>query len=572
MKRLFALLLALVMLVSVLVACNKPVEEKPDDTKAPTQGKTDDPKPTEKEEDLPQWKIDHPGWLCEEKQTLTCYTMEDVPPRLNISNDNYFWKWMEDFTNVHIEWELGPSVSSDYNATVNAKLASGEELPDILYVSDNNVGMNAGANGLLIDMKPYLTDGTAPYTQMLGEREGRDYIGDLLSENGEFFGFRWIVGPYENTQVLMMRKDWLAKAGINELPTTLDELNAALRALKAYGDLNGNGEADEIILSAAGTGNVYVTMGPVFGLETSSNRSELVRADENGKVYGDYTTDNMKAFFNWCKMMLDEGILDPELPSSKAAIVEEKIAADRVACVFYYQSYLANYGNMTPAGQAEPNKEIYSLVPPVGSEYNGGQAKMTAQKYYGPRFTGVTKDCDNPALAVAWLDTLYAHDEVEFTRCCGVEGRDWKRGEDGQPVYIAAPEGQDWMGASKYTGGGQFQLVHRQSYLQLNFAKSDPTSPVYWTYQAYDIFRQDTDKWFKDPEVPIAANRTAAEQEVYDLYWTDFHSAWKEWRDKFISGEKTVENDWDEYVATLEALGMYELFEGVFQSQYDRLK
>ena len=569
MKRLFALLLALVMLVSVLVACNKPVEEKPDDTKAPTQGKTDDPKPSEKEEETPQWKIDHPGWLCEEKQTLTCFAMEDVPPRLNISNDNFFWQWMEEFTNVHIEWELGPSVSADYNAVINAKLSSGEELPDILYIGDVYIGMDAGYNGLLIDMLPYLQDGTAPYLAQLGEKENRDYINDLLSEDGKFYGFRWVNPAYENLQILMFRLDWLEKVG-KEMPTTLDELNDVFRALRDYGDLNGNGEDDEIILTACGAGELFNVFGPIFDIETMASRNELVRVDENGKVYPGYTTEGMKAFFNWIQMLLDEDILDPEAITAKTTETEEKVAADRVAAICYYQSYMATYGNMTPAGQAEPNKPIYYLCPMVGSEYNGGQAKLTAQIRYGARFTGVTKDCENPALATAWLDTLYAHDEVEFTRCCGMEGRDWKRGEDGQPVYIAPAEGE-WLGASKYTGGSQFNLCHRQSYFMLNFAKSDPSSPTHWCFEAYNVYRNDTDRWFKNPEVPCAANQTEAEKEVYDMYWTDFHSGWKEWRDLFMSGEKSVEKDWDEFVATLESLGMNELIEGVFQPQYDRL-
>ena len=56
-------------------------------------------------------------------------------------------------------------------------------------------------------------------------------------------------------------------------------------------------------------------------------------------------------------MMMDEGILDPELPSSKASVVEEKITADRVACVYYYQSYLATYSNVTLPARLSPTRK-----------------------------------------------------------------------------------------------------------------------------------------------------------------------------------------------------------------------
>ena len=46
-------------------------------------------------------------WLCDEKTTLTvcCYdAVNNSYP--TISNDLRFWQWLEEYTNVHIEWEV----------------------------------------------------------------------------------------------------------------------------------------------------------------------------------------------------------------------------------------------------------------------------------------------------------------------------------------------------------------------------------------------------------------------------------------------------------------------------------
>ena len=54
------------------------------------------------------------SWLCDEKTTLTVFCDEGASNTMPVpSNDLPFWAWLEDYTNVHIEWECIPSASYD---------------------------------------------------------------------------------------------------------------------------------------------------------------------------------------------------------------------------------------------------------------------------------------------------------------------------------------------------------------------------------------------------------------------------------------------------------------------------
>ena len=93
-------------------------------------------------------------WLCDEKTTLTLYTYDGVDSSFPApSNDLEFWQWMEDYTNVHIEWEISPYTG--YDEIVSTKMASGSDLPDILNTHSMDLANDAGRNGLLVNLSEY---------------------------------------------------------------------------------------------------------------------------------------------------------------------------------------------------------------------------------------------------------------------------------------------------------------------------------------------------------------------------------------------------------------------------------
>ena len=91
--------------------------------------------------------------LTDEKITITAmHAYTDVMP--SDWSTVWFWKQLEELTNVHIEFI--PVPSSDRATTLNLRLASGD-LPDVLFkMAVNSTQCSQyGGEGMLIDLNQY---------------------------------------------------------------------------------------------------------------------------------------------------------------------------------------------------------------------------------------------------------------------------------------------------------------------------------------------------------------------------------------------------------------------------------
>ena len=176
MKKALAILLCFVMILSVLAGCAKT------ETGTQTDRKEETKKEDSKSEEKTDWKTEHPTWLCEEKTTLSIFTYDGVNANyLPPSNDLRFWQWMEDYTNVHIEWEIAPYAS--YKDVITAKIGGGDDLADIFVIRFKAIKNDAAANGLLLDLAPYWNT-CFTNTQAYFDALDIDYFGGLAEADG----------------------------------------------------------------------------------------------------------------------------------------------------------------------------------------------------------------------------------------------------------------------------------------------------------------------------------------------------------------------------------------------------
>lgn len=574
MKRYAALLLALMMVLS-LAACGSTQEAT--ETSAPaaetvapeaetTKNSADAAETTaatvETEAEIPAWKQEHPGWLCENKETLTVYTWEGVSSNyLPPSNDLWFWQWMEDYTNVHIEWEAVPY--ADYNTVVSAKLTSGAALPDIMNIGDiyNNAN-NAGINGLLIDLTG-LWDKCFQNTQAYMDSYDLKYREALTNSDGQMYAIAMMGAPIENRIKPYVNKALRESAGYAEMPKTIDEFTDMCRKMKALGDWNGNGSDDEVVLAAREIECLMVAFASDFNLELNEKQYGYYYAD-NGVVKSTLTSDNMKAMLRWLNTLYKEGILDPNILNSKNDTLTEMLASDQVGIVCNWISSVASNGNLTTAGQEAKNSNIFDIQMPMTSEVNDIPHTVMLENSFSV-FTGITKDCRNPELAARWLDTLYADENALTARCCGEKDVNYIENADGTRTAILEEGKSSWSVTKK--GAGQIALPHIQTTDQLLFGK---TLPVFdWLMKEYTSLREDYE-WYH-PSVPSLPSMTKEEEELRDMYEADVNTCWTEYRDMFIIGKKDVDKDWDEFCKQMDAFGVNEMIQ-CYQSVYDRTK
>lgn len=566
MKKCIALLLAVVMVLSMFTGCGS--KETP--ASAPQQSESSgshqsgaaavlpsDSTPTLSAPVMTEGEMPT-NWLCDELTTLTISTYDAVnsaylPP----SNDLWFWQQMEAYTNVHIEWEVSPIAG--YDDVVNTKLSAGVDLADILVSNNTRATKNAGENGALVDMAPYW-DTCFTNTQAYFSQMGTDIVSVLSNPNGAIYGIPNTTNPTEGHITFCYNTAWLEALG-KEVPTTLDEFTELIYLFKSSGDLNENGLADEVPLTSSGVDVLTSVLGNAFNLEQYEGW-DAFNADENGVVYPEYTTDNMRSYLAYLNQLFTDGVLDQEICYMGMDTLAEKIANDRVGCFVFYSGFAIAYGAMTPAGIEDPLKECFTLGLPLASEYNNNEGYfMRRTVAYGNSGASISAECENVELACKWLDVLFADPYIMWIRAYGKEGETYVYDEEGKVQPTVTDDGM--VADVSKLGCGQLSLPFIQTTEELLIDKQ----PYDWYLEQYEQIRNCQWKSASVPKVSIFSDE---ESELRDMYNSEVLTFWMESRDRFITGISDIDTEWDSFVSNMDATGLGTLTQ-VWQMVYDRL-
>lgn len=172
--------------------------------------------------------------ISDEKITLTMwYPMAGSMGNLSDYNEGEFWQWLEEKTNIHIEF-IVPAAGTE--AESFNLLFTSDNLPDIIYDQVNSQmyrdGMDACIeDGYIVDMAQHL-DEAPNYVSWLNSIEGTDK--NVFTDSGKMYGMWGFWDNMENgyaDQGISIRKDFLDKVGM-DVPTTYDEWEKVLTAFK----------------------------------------------------------------------------------------------------------------------------------------------------------------------------------------------------------------------------------------------------------------------------------------------------------------------------------------------------
>ena len=141
----------------------------------------------------------------------------------------------------------------------------------------------------------------------------------------------------------------------------------------------------------------------------------------------------------------------------------------------------------------------------------------------------------------------------------GVEGQQYEM-VDGKPIFTQEFLDAGPVNRSLYQVGSQLQ---GRGYFQ------DYNYEIQWSneFALEGIALYDTGDYLIPDFLGVAF--TADEQQVYDRTWGSIRDYMLERQQSWILGNGDVMEDWDEYIAKVNDMGMQELL-GVMQSAYDR--
>ena len=358
--------------------------------------------------------------IVNEKIELTVLTAQD--PLVVDFDENSQTQWIEEQTNIHINWQLVPQQQAAEK--INLILAAGSDLPDVfLQAMANDLLMKYGGDGVFLDLKPYIKDYGHEIHKAVDDfnKVGVDFLGMYTAPDGNIYALpslnvcKWC----ETIFRCWVRTEWLDTLGL-EIPDTVDEFYDMLVAMK-NNDPNGNGIADEIPLMGSkqgwGTQVEGFLMMPFIVYDAGNSDKRLI--NDNGRVKAAYMQDEWLEGVTFIKKLIDEGLLDPvSLTQQKQ---EYQVMGEKEPPVVgtFLQS---NFQHLT---LKDDKYKGFEAIPPLQGVHSG--QKQTYQNAFQPFESGrfaITENCQNPAAAYRWADFMYSSENSIWQRY-GEKGIDW---------------------------------------------------------------------------------------------------------------------------------------------------
>ena len=187
-----------------------------------------------------------------------------------------------------------------------------------------------------------------------------------------------------------------------------------------------------------------------------------------------------------------------------------------------------------------------------------------------PGWGAITTEAEEPLIAWRWFDFL-ATQEAQWRIYQGEEGKDWDWPAEGAMSFYGTPANlieHVFMWAEQEQNRAWLWMYPRQGYEFRTIDDGDPYN------EAGRLYRQSLKYWEHVPDenlvLPVL-NMTEDETDEYQALRTEILAYHNESWVKFITGDLDVDANWDEYVGTLERMGlerMLEIAQKVFDRQY----
>lgn len=498
-------------------------------------------------EDKNQQELSTEAPVTDEKVTYTIACQ--LSPNWGNPAEGELWQWLEEKTNVHIEWVT--YLESEATEKFKLLMASGE-YPDAfmgaLGGSDNDI-ITYGNEGIYIPLND-LIDQYAPNFKKRVEEEYPDLMKMITCADGNIYGMPSVLyNPdiYNNT---FINKKWLDAVGA-EVPTTTEEFAEVLRLFKEN-DPNGNGEADEIPMTFIFSDWGASDHGPYFGAFGYPLSPDYLMID-NKEVKYLGAEESYKKGAEWLSSLYSEGLIDRDAFTQDDSSLAAKVSQGTVGV---FSSW-----DRSPAG--EYADDYVALMPLKGPEGDQNALVEGITGFYKGRFM-ITDKAENPEILMQWIDRFYESMEVGLNATYGIgpdKDKAWYYDENGEIVFKSGDDLPD-----EYVRGQQ-QLPFAPAILNDTVGEflGDPfKNEVTASMKEYaGKFTDGT--WERWPN----AYMTLDEKDDISTTETDLQDYSKNQLAKWISGESDVNADWDGYLEELENIGLSHYLE-VKQGIYDR--
>ena len=452
-----------------------------------------------------------------------------------------------EMTNIHLKNATVGSNTDNSEEAFNLLLASGN-IPDIVGTTRIKEYVNQyGPEGAFQPLNDLIDEHAPNLKAFLDERP--ELRAAITSADGNIYYVPYFPdGKYG--RAYFIRQDWLDKLGL-ETPETVAEVKAVLEAFRD-GDPNGNGLKDEVPYFAR-QWEEAVRLVTLFDGRTSGSDTYHDFMVEDGQIKHPYATegyrDGIKNLAEWYA----EGLIDSEVFTRGSSARDFLLSENLGGMTHDWFASTSGYNRLSSDIEGFAFKAFAPPASPSGRRLAEHRRIPVKPDGWAMGFGN-----EHPVETIKYFD-FYFSEEGRRLANFGVEGQQYTM-VDGEPKFTQEFLDGGPVNAQLYQVGGQ--LVARGFPQDYNYE-------IQWTNEIAleGIALYDEGDYLTDQFLGVSMN--ADEQKTFDKSWSSIRTYMLERQQAWILGTGDVMADWDDYMATLEGMGLNDVL-GVMQSAYVR--
>ena len=488
--------------------------------------------------------------ITDEETTLTLW-MRTEPFTIaypDITMDTVtFYREMAERTNVNVE--ITGVIAFQAAENFNLMVASGDYCDMIgRFATFYTAGIDAGIdNGVIIDLSEYFDDYMVNYDYALKTND--TFRRDCTSAEGRVGAANTLYEITEGEQIgPCIRQDWLDELGL-DLPVTYDDY---YDVLKAFQDAGHDG-ALALRWNGVNSGNYLIAGFDAAGFFDDTEVS-VPFLNIDGEVKFGAIEDGYRDYLELMNQWYSEGLIYQDFYSLDTSTYPENLSNGTFGIA------VVDRGQMTSTQlsleAAQPGADLVGLK----------DARQNAEDTLHIQYVtynvsdgySISTSCQDVETAAKYLDYLYT-DEGSVLAGYGVEGEGLEYDAEGNPQFSDLVLHNDDYPCTpamvKYATYGCPGIYDGSRYMGAYDER---------TASAVELWGEDDQEYL----YPTNAGLTVDESDVYSNIMSEVRTYVQEMTLKFITGAESMDQ-WDTYVQTIEDMGIADAIE-IKQDALDR--
>ncbi|MBP3362132.1 MAG: extracellular solute-binding protein [Clostridia bacterium] len=492
------------------------------------------------------------GQLPVVKEPITLKVGIQSSSKITDLNTNAFTKYLTEKTGINLEFYEFPA--SGGMEKLNVMLASDSELPDVIcgFNISRTTFLEYADRNVFVDLTPYMEKYGYWIKDMSEKTKVKNFESFLTAENGKKYFMPNVVEQTGNMYggKAFINKKWLDKLGL-KVPETTEEFENAMIAFVTQ-DPNGNGQNDEIGFTGSKDGWLEKPSNFLMNSFIFDDYRDGFVVDDNKKISVNYTSDKYKNGLAYLSDLANKKALDLQCFTQSSSTLRSLCARDEEVI----GAFASGSPDVLFSDNPERLQDFVALPPLKGPD---GTAYAYKSEFTVACGGVITKHCKYPAAAFRLLDFMLSEEASLFGRY-GVEGTDWKKADENAPALFESIGAESKIlpilpyGSIQNSHWNQFNPSFRSIDMSDTVAwDGDPLNGEYFKAQALSAYID------KGPENTFTRDRMILNlddmREFGDIY-NSISTYVKETVSLFISGEKNLDKDWEEFQQSLKNLGI----------------